>query len=297
MRPRLGGWATAAGSAAVLLLLLLPIDLAPGGHAKPAAYGAAHVLLFALLAWMWGHQLPRQRRGWPLWLAVAATAATVEVLQSWFGRSAEVVDWLYGSVGAAWICVTWRMYKTWLRVAGVLVVALFPLVWEVAMVAQEAHAFPVLATPDARWAGRGWLENGGQLRREAAGFRFSLDLEQAKTEGYPGVFREPAVREWRQMEALESAIYWPKEAPAIMGLRVDDRRGNPSYAERFQREFAVTQGWNQIRIAVEELSRTSAGQPFHLEHVVHWGVFLVSDVTVDYFLIRSVQLTMPKEQP
>ncbi len=286
-----------AVSAVAVLLLLLPIELTLAGHVKPPLHGAAHVLLFALLAWMWGQRLPHRRRGWPLWLAVAATAASVEVLQFCFGRSAEVVDWLYGSVGAAWICVTWRMYKTWLRVAGVLVVALFPLAWEVAMVAQEVHAFPVLAAPDAGWAGRGWLENGGEMKRESAGFRFIPDSEWVRLGSYPGVFREPAVRDWRQMEALESAIYWPGELPVIMGLRVDDRRGNPSYEERFQREFAVTQGWNQIRITVEELSRTSGGQPFHLEHVVHWGVFLVSDVTVDYFLIRSVQLTMPKEQP
>lgn len=297
MRLRPGGWAPAAGSAVVLLLLLLPIGLASGGHVKSALGGAAHVLLFALVAWLWGRLLPRRRRGWALWLAVAATAATVEGFQSWFGRSAEVVDWLYGVSGAAWVCVTWRMQKTGLRVAGVVIVAAFPLVWEAVMVAQEVRAFPVLAAPDVRWAGRGWLENGGHLRREAEGFRFTPESEQVGSESYPGVFREPVVRDWRQMTALESSIYWPGEASAIMGLRVDDRRGNPPYAERFQQEFTVTQGWNQIWIPIEAMSRTSGGRPFQLDHVVHWGVFLVSDVPVDYFLIRSVQLLVPEEQP
>lgn len=297
MRLRPGGWAPAAGSAVVLLLLLLPIGLAPGGHVKSALAGAAHILLFALLAWMWGRQLPRRRRGWTLWLVVAALAALVEMLQSWFGRSAEVVDWLYGAAGAAWVCFTWRTPKTGLRVAGLVLVAAFPLVWEAVMVAQELRAFPVLAAPDAHWAGRGWLENGGHLRREAEGFRFTPNSDQVGSDSYPGVFREPVVRDWRQMVALDSAMYWPETAPAIMGLRVDDRRGNPPYAERFQQEFAVTQGWNHIQITVEKLSQTSGGRPFQLEHVVHWGVFLVSDVPVDYFLIRSVQLIVPKEQP
>lgn len=297
MRYLAGGWRTAAVSVVVLLLLLLPVGLVPGGHVKPAVDGAAHVLLFALLAWMWGPLMPRRRRGWTLWLAVVATAALVEALQAGFGRSAEVVDWLYGAAGAAWVCATWRMRKSGVRAAGMALVVAFPLVWQAVMLAQEVRAFPVLATPDAVWAGRGWLENGGHLRREAKGFRFTPDPQQAGSASYPGVFREPAVRDWRHMVALNSAIYWPKTSPAIMGVRVDDRRGNPPYAERFQREFTVTQGWNRIQIPVADLSRTSGGRPFQLDHVVHWGVFLVSDVTTDYFLIRSVQLRMPEEQP
>lgn len=96
---------------------------------------------------------------------------------------------------------------------------------------------------------------------------------------------------------MQMDLFWPEAGSAVFAVRVDDRPGNPPYAERFQKEFAVTQGWNAVRIPAEVIAQTAGGHPLHLDQVRQWGVFLVSDVPFDYFLIGTVRLDMSEEKP
>lgn len=255
----------------------------------------AHVSLFAALAWLWGRGLPGRSRGWRLWGGLAAVAAAVEGLQLWTGRSVGWADWCSGAAGAACVCATWRV-RGGIRLLAVLALAFLPAAWEAAQQILEKRDFPLLADPARRWAGRGWIENGGRLRREEEGFRFLSD-DPTTPAAYPGVFRVPAAKDWRKIEALDTSLYWPEEKPAVMGLRVDDQPGQPPYADRFQWEFSVTQGWNRVRIPVRELGRTASGRPLRLECIRRWGVFLVSESSFDYFLLGPVRLTLQEETP
>ncbi len=306
--PQLSMWTTgrhlktaALGSAAVLFLLFFPVHLPPGGHVWQAAGGSVHVFLFAGLAWMWGRAISPPFRGWVLWGSLAVVSACVEGLQSHMGRSAEWMDWLYGAGGAACICGTWRWHGRFpFRWIGLVVLSMFPLAWEVGMVRMETRAFPVVADPEAVWSLRGWELNGVQLSAVSGeGFRIDkgADSGTSAQASNPGVFRTPAVADWSRMASLKVDIYWPAPAPAIMAIRVDDRRGNPLYAERFQREFPVTRGWNAVHIPVAELERTFGGRPMQLEAIRQWGVFLVSDIPFDYFLFGEVRLDLHQEVP
>ena len=218
-----GGWKTAAGSAAVFLLLLVPVRLPAGGRWVEAWSAGAHVVLFAALAWLWGRGLPGWSRGWRLWGVLAAVAAAVEGLQLWTGRSVGWADWCSGAAGAACVCATWRV-RGGIRLLAVLALAFLPAAWEAAQQILEKRDFPILADPARRWAGRGWIENGGRLQREEEGFRFLSD-DPTTPAAYPGVFRVPAAKDWRKIEALDTSLYWPEEKPAVMGLRVDDQPG------------------------------------------------------------------------
>lgn len=295
MRRLPGGWKTAAGSAAVFLLLLVPVRLPAGERWVEAWSAGAHVALFAALAWLWGRGLPGWSRGWRLWGVLAAVAAAVEGLQLWTGRSVGWADWCSGAAGAACVCATWRV-RGGIRLLAVLALAFLPAAWEAALQILEKRDFPLLADPARRWAGRGWIENGGRLQREEEGFRFLSD-DPTTPAAYPGVFRVPAAKDWRRIEALDTSLYWPEEKPAVMGLRVDDQPGQPPYADRFQREFSVTQGWNRVRIPVRELGRTASGRPLRLDCIRRWGVFLVSGEAFDYFLLGPVRLTLQEKPP
>ena len=212
------------------------------------------------------------------------------------GRSAEWSDWFYGMGGAACICATgrWRGSLRWL---SVLALCLFSPAGEIAMVRMEAAAFPVLAQPGSRWADRGWSLNGVEFAAFGEeGFCLSRTSD-APAFSYPGLFREPAHQDWRGVRAMQADLFWPEAGPAVFAVRVDDRPGNPPYAERFQKEFAVTQGWNVVRIPAEEIAQTPAGRPLRLDQVRQWGVFLVSDVPFDYFLVGTVRLEMQEETP
>ncbi|MGD9613359.1 MAG: hypothetical protein AB7V22_10735 [Kiritimatiellia bacterium] len=289
-------WTAALGGAAALFLLAVPLRMEPLGAMGRALGGAGHVALWAGLAWLAGRALPPNRRGWPLGIALAALAGLAEGLQSFAGRTPEWTDWLYGLGGAAIVCATWNRggIRRW---AGVLALAAFPAAWEIAMDRQEAHAFPVLARPGSLWAGRGWELNGVKLSAARKGsFNLAPDPE-SEAGAYPGLFRPPVCRDWRGLRALTAELFWPMAVPAVFAVRIDDRPGNPPYADRFQKEFAVTPGWNAVRIPAAEIARTAGGRPLRLDDVRLWGVFLVSDVPFDYFYLGPVGLDMQEEMP
>lgn len=297
-----GGWAAALGSAAAMLMLIFPSTLPAAGSIRQAVGGSAHVLIFAVLAWLWGRALPVHLRGRVLWGALALFSASVEWIQPCVGRSAEWTDWLYGAGGAACICGTWRLpwRRGILRWAGVLVLFSAPLAWALALREAEIRVFPSLAEPGALWARGGWVLNGVRISAPSeAAFRIEGEPWDGKSARvpYPGVFRAPARSDWRGMRSWRAELFWPGPAPVLFAVRVDDRPGNPPYAERFQREFAVTQGWNAVEIPAEELGRTSGGRPMRLDQIHRWGVFLVSNARFDYFLVGAVRLELKEDRP
>lgn len=294
------GVAVALGSVAAVLLLFWPIEMPPGDRLYLAAGGSLHVLLFAGLAWIWGWRLPARLRGWGLWGALVVFSGLAELLQPQVGRSAEWMDWFYGAAGAACICASWN--GDWLartRWAGVGILCLVPPAWEGALFLTEMRAFPVLAEPGSVWTERGWTENGVRMISVSGeGFRVEADpVSAGEGTAYPGVFRSTACSDWRGAESLRASLFWPATNQVFFALRVDDRAGNAPYADRFQLEFAVTQGWNSVRVPVEDLRRTSGGRPMDLSSIRHWGVFLVSDSPFDYFLLGSVSLDLLQERP
>ena len=295
-----GRWAAALGSAAALFVLLSRWAIPPAGTLGQAAGDSAHVLIFAGLAWLWGRVLPAPWRGWRLWGGMLVMAGAVEGLQAWGGRSAEGMDWMCGAGGAACVCFTWgARWRGWIRWTGVLVLCALPPAWVLAMRGMECRSFPVLADRGACWARRGWELNGVRLST-SSGLVFRIERVLAGRESvmaYPGVFRAPAWKNWRGLRSWGTTLYWPGPASAVFAVRVDDRAGDPPYAERFQREFVVTQGWNAVEISAEEMSRTSGGRPLRLDQVRSWGLFLVSDAPFDYFLIGETRLHLNEDRP
>ena len=287
-------------TAAVAFLLLMPVKMSPAGSFQDAVGNMAHVGLFAALAWLWGRALPAWIRGWRLWLALALLAAGLEWLQNLTGRTAQPGDWFYGIGGAACICWTWNLRRSqwFFRWGTLLGLCLVPLAWIYVLASLESQSFPTLVVPSAAWSRCGWTLNGVHLASAASGgLKFERDWAAGEKPAYSGAFR-PALRgNWRGMSSLQAEMFWPMETPAVFALRVDDRQGNPSYLERFQHEFSVSQGWNNIVIPVIELERTAGGRPLSLGTIRQWGVFLVSDVPFDYFLLGPVRLEMQKETP
>lgn len=194
------------------------------------------------------------------------------------------------------MCATHR-WRGSLRWFPVLLLCLFPPTWELAMARMEADAFPLLAQSESHWAQRGWNLNGVDLSASGqAGFKLSRTSD-IPSGSYPGLFREPIRQDWRGIRAFQADLFWPNARPAVFAVRIDDRPGNPPYAERFQKEIAVTPGWNAVRIPADEIAQTPAGRALRLDHVRQWGVFLVSDVPFDYFLVGTVRLEMQEEKP
>ena len=296
-----GWWLAALGSAAGLFLLLRPSAFPLAGRIGSAAGDSMHVAIFAALAWAWGRWMSARGRGWRLWVLLALFAAGMEWAQSFVGRSAEWMDVFYGAGGAAIICGSWagrRLHAIrWIALSAL---CLFPLFWEWTMFHAEVRAFPALVEMGTCWTSKGWTRNGVRLSGvQNGGIRVEAMPAGGKAggEAYPGIFRAAAQGDWRRIQMLQAEIFWPAPASAVMAFRVDDRPGNPPYAERFQRECAVTQGWNSVRISAAELQRTAGGRAMDLACIRQWGVFLVSGAPLDYFLLGNVRLELKEESP
>lgn len=296
-----GRWLAVLAGMASVVLLLLPSPFPPVDRMGSAVSDSMHVALFSGLAWVWGRQMSARSRGWRLWVLLALFAAGMEWIQSFIGRSAEWMDGLYGAGGAAIVCGSWpRGGPRAIRWVALAALCLFSPSWEWTVLRMEGRAFPALVAPGARWASRGWTRTGVRFSgMQDGGLRVEAIPAEGKTEAgaYPGIFRAPVHADWSRAQALRAALFWPVPEPAVMAIRVDDRSGNPPYAERFQKEFAVTQGWNSVRIPAEELRWTAGGRTMDLAHIRQWGVFLVSGAPLDYFLLGSVRLELKEERP
>lgn len=296
------GWVVAGLAAAgTLLLLFLPLGEPPKGALWAALGLGGHALLLGILAWIGGLVLSVRQRGWPLWIGLTFFAAAVELLQPWMGRSREWSDWLFGVAGAGLICGTWRWpWRRRMRGGGMLILGLSPLLWVLGLLGAESRAFPVLMDSGSIWSRQGWTRNAVRLE---AGGELGMRVEPVPSgEGevqpsYPGLFRVTAHPDWRGMDVLQVSIYWPGESMAVMAVRIDDRADNPAYADRFQKEFTVTQGWNRVQIPVSEWSRASGGRRLRTERIRQWGVFLVSAPAFDYFALGTVKLEPGEERP
>lgn len=270
-----GRWLPWLISVAVITPLVVPIPHSDDNPLWRMASGTSHVILFAVLAWQLGQCAPARLRGWKLWFGLAILAGLIEMWQLKIGRSAEWSDWCYGLLGATGAISTTKLHSK-LRISVLLGLALIPPLWIGTLLAQEVRAFPVLLDPQSIWAKQGWTQQDGRVRAlDFSKFCFSADLSREEVE-YPGLFRPVAHGDWRGVTALRGSIYWPNAMPTICAIRVDDQRGNPPYADRFQREMAITQGWNQIVIPSAELRMTPSGRALQMEHIQQWGIFLIS---------------------
>jgi hypothetical protein len=288
------------GSVAIAFAFLFPYAPPPDTPLTQAVGAALHVLLFASLAFLWGRTLPRWASGGLLWGGLASVAFLLECFQPVVGRSFEWSDWLFGIGGTACICGTASFArKAALRWSLVCVLAVLPLAGSMGLRAMESQAFPVLASPEMSWSRTGWIRNGVVIKPETE-TTFRIEARSAEDAGaipYPGIFREPVNPDWRMAQSFHTRLFWPSPSNALFAVRVDDLPHNPPYAERFQREFAVTQGWNRIDIPAAEFACTSGGRRMEIEKITRWGVFLVAGPPLDYFLLGAVRLELQQEEP
>ena len=249
-----------------------------------------HVLYFAFLAASLLYRMRWQHPG-TIWGMVAGLAALVEWLQPFAGRSCELADWLYGASSAGVVCLACkgRSVKTGAVFAacGLVVLLVLPLLCQnYFRKMPEKDSFPVLADFAAGWGNAGWDLNEVLLVREGClQCKASADPVQ-----YSGLFRQPVVHDWSAFSFLAFRVLWPGKESVVLGIRIDDRSGNPPYDDRYQRHFTLSNGWNEIRLAGIGTGKTPGGRSLDWHHVHEWGVFLVSPPRFDYFRLSNVVL-------
>ena len=290
-RPEVGwiGWGYVL---CVLFLLFYPFSV-PGGASlwkETLPYGI-HAGMWAGLVWSFWPLAKGRCRG-QRWLVVLLVLAggLSEAIQGCTGRTPEWLDWGMDTLGAGIGFLFGRGFrKAGAALAGGLALSLAAYV--LARQAEEWRAYPVLADCSQRWSRYRWERNGVKVRTGKRFFRVRKDVKEETA--YPGIFRFPLRGDWRGSRGMELEVYWPETngLPAVLGVRVDDRRGNPPYGDRYQAELEVTNGWNRLLVEHDWL-RTPEGREMDARHVQAWGVFVVTCPCFHYFgLGKAVLLT------
>lgn len=292
-------WALAL-ALGLLWLLLVPAPEFFRESLWEALGNAVHVPLmaaFSLLLWLrWG-SAPRSY-GW-IALAGAVTAAAMELLQPWFGRTASVVDFFFGLLGvSAALCGIWAWREGGRRArvlhAAFTLLLLYPMgrpVWlETRAALWRRNHFPVLGEFESaiemrlwrdRSPGRKWPTTLSLSGEHVSGGRRSLAVH-AGGGAWPGVIYLAGGTDWSAYHELKWDMYNPGE-PFRFTVRVDDEI-DPRFASSFHRSFTADTGWNHFSLPLLTVRRGPRSRELDLTRVRHLYVYADGERSRLFFL-------------
>lgn len=282
----------------VLFLLFYPFSHTGSAPLWKAIlpYGL-HACMWAGLVWsFWPLACVRRGGRGLLFILLVAAGGLSELVQGGIGRTPEWLDWGMDALGAGMASLYacgWR--KTGLALAAALGGGLIAVL--AFRMAEEWHAYPVLADASNRWSRYRWECNGVRLRAGKKHLRAVCN--RGDSVPWPGIFRAPLRRDWSGTDGLVLEIHWPSKngGCGMLGVRIDDRPDNPPYNDRWQMEVPVTNGWNTL-ILSDSWLRTPSGREMEDSHIRSWGVFVVSAPKTNWFTLRTARLiTTPPSAP
>lgn len=290
----------------MLLLIGLPFFFygGPGYHSArsyKAAWDLGHILFFAILS-LWLHGPLRNtgagrsttRASLTLFLLVFAVGFVVEVVQMLATeRSPDLSDLLRNQLGCllamAFFIRPSPFQGKWLQpvvrvtVCGLLVGALWPLARAVTDEYLAAKQFPVLSDFETPFERYRW-NNVRQLQEESTTVRHGSRAMrvQLSTAKYSGVALFYFPRDWRGYGALHCSVYNPQPDPLMLNCRIHDvhhKDNGSEYADRFNQQFILQQGWNDLVVSLDRVKNAPKGRSMDMEHIEGFGLFVVQQAS------------------
>ncbi|MBR6021705.1 MAG: hypothetical protein IK066_04725 [Kiritimatiellae bacterium] len=283
-------WGTTALS---LWLLFWPFSHDGGSRRVEGFDKAIHVGLFGALTWAWGRVANADaardsRRRWTLAGTLAAATLLVEVLQPLTGRSFDLWDSIAGCAGIVATTLLWNHSSAWLATAlcAMALACVGRGLWNLGM---EYRSFPTLAAGGGGCWAKDWALRGVEGESSPDGLRM-IPARDGPVE-WQGAFRVPMRTDWSQYGDWRLRVEWGGEEAAVLVVRLDDKKEKqPAYANRFQCEWRVLPGWNELSIPRTEWERTSGGGWLDTEQIARWGVFLARPVDFKYWTLGKTEL-------
>lgn len=84
---------------------------------------------------------------------------------------------------------------------------------------------------------------------------------------YPGVAPLLTEHDWRGFEQLCFDVYNPHERTVRLEVRIDDRRDNPAYEDRYNGGVLLEQGMNSLCIPLASLTTSGTGRRLRLNDI------------------------------
>jgi hypothetical protein len=91
---------------------------------------------------------------------------------------------------------------------------------------------------------------------------------------YPGLTPKLEVNDWRKFKAIYFDVYSPEKEEIMINVRIDDQKENPDYADRYNKQFILKPGQNQIRIPLGSLITSGTHRQLNLETIYKFIIFM-----------------------
>ncbi|GAB6059658.1 VanZ family protein [Desulfonatronum parangueonense] len=250
-----------------------------------------HFTFFALLAWSLSRLRILSTYSFAQLAGLILAVATIlgggiELIQPYFNRTASWRDLGVNLLGACFALLflapqRYRLGRYLLRAAQVAVLAICLIqfykpmtnLWDMKLAARQ---FPMLSDFETPFEARRWSR--GVIDSGFAGHGASSLRVRLGTQYYSGTTMIRSFGDWQGYAALAMRIHNPGPGPLRMTISIRDkehlRRGG-GYHDRYNREFRLAKGWNDLSIPLENIENAPAGRRLDLSQVTSLAVFAI----------------------
>ncbi len=154
--------------------------------------------------------------------------------------------------------------------------------------------FPILSNFETpfeidRWEGRTKIAIDKNTVREG---KASLKV-QLTTDKYSGISLNHFPPSWQDHESFHMSIFNSSLEPLKVTVRINDKEhvtGVQLYSDRFNRQFVLATGWNNIDITIDDIKNAPDTREMNLRAIMNLGIFSVSLKNPKVIYIDDVRL-------
>lgn len=221
--------------------------------------------------------------------ALFAAGIAVELIQPSFGRSASFTDIYYNFVGivAALAIGASRKFKTPQRI-GTHLLCIFLIASSFTVPAIGAltlhkrnESLPSLLNFEESWQQRLYRAGGSanlSITSRPQGWENSsttLKVDFQKT-NYPGFSIPHIYPDWRGFDTIKLSVFSKNDEAQRITIRVHDEHHNQRYQDRYNENFVIQPGLNQLIIELNAIKQRPEGRDMDMENIAGLAMFSAS---------------------
>jgi len=297
----------------VILVLTVFLFFGGPGYYAPrslkSSWNLGHILYFSLLVYWISLYLDKffKRFFIQCLLILAFTVlwgGAVELIQAHVHRTSDIGDVgrdiIGAMVGLFFILSTRKTFRKislrgW-QIVTICLVALqiYPVLVDLVDEYFAAHQFPVLSHFEIpselqRWTPRDKIALDNTIHSSG---HFSMRV-QLNTEKYSGVNLKYFPGNWQAVKEFQFSIFNPSLEPLLITCRINDLKhttGPQRYDDRFNQCYRLEQGWNMIKIDIDDIRDAPKTRRMDLKHIVGVGFFAMNLSYPQVIYIDDVRL-------
>jgi VanZ family protein len=246
-----------------------------------------HVLVFGLIALLTYRVIVNFKislnRRFAAWLITMALGLMVEIVQLGMkGRYFELGDLLNDGIGALAFLIFFSEHKsryiTWMaRISSVLIFILAGVPFYTALIREYNYRqqFPFISSFENILESSSWVMDNAEIKRSKA--HAAKGLYSGMISFFPGEYstlcNEDLIENWAGYKMVAMDIYLPGEKGLKIMLRINDRKHNQNYDDRYNSRIELEPGWNHIKINLDDIEKSPANRPMDMSAITKICIF------------------------